>query len=256
MPVITLLTDLGLKDSYVPQVKGELLRALPDANIIDISHQVQPFDIAEAAFILRGCYKSFPPGTIHISGIDADQALEQKFIALRTDDYFFLCYDNGLLSLVLNEEEIRETIHLSFEEKDLVFPMKNIFLPAAIAIAKGKLLSQFGTPGTYRVKANLRPVMEEHIIRASVVYNDRLGNAITNLHKDDLIRYGTDRKFRVFISRSEYFDEVHTHYSQVTEGEKLCLFNTQGFLEIAINKSTAAGLLGLKPGHTVLVEFL
>jgi S-adenosylmethionine hydrolase len=98
--------------------------------------------------------------------------------------------------------------------------------------------------------------MEETIIRASVVYNDRLGNAITNLHIDDLGRYGTERKFRVFISRSEYFDEVHTHYSQVPEGEKLCLFNTQGFLEIAINKSTASGLLGLKPGHTVLVEFL
>lgn len=91
VPVITLLTDLGLKDSYVPQVKGELLRALPSANIIDISHQVQPFDIAEAAFILRGSYRSFPPGTIHISGIDADQELEQEFLALRTDEYTFLC---------------------------------------------------------------------------------------------------------------------------------------------------------------------
>jgi S-adenosyl-L-methionine hydrolase (adenosine-forming) len=256
VPIITLLTDLGLKDSYLPQVKGEILRELPDANIVDISHEVQPFNIGQAAFILGACYSSFPPGTIHLTGIDADQQLDQKFVAVRTNDYVFLGYDNGLVSLVFREEDIKETVHLNFQREDLVFPLKNVLVPAAVSIAKGQPLSTIGTPGNYRMKANLRPVMEESIIRAMVVYNDRLGNAITNLHRDDLLRYGENRKLTVYISKSEVFSEIHTHYTEVPEGEKLCLFNTQGYLEIAINKSTAAGLLGLKPGHTVLIEFL
>lgn len=257
MPVITLLTDLGNKDFYVPLVKGQLLSALPDANITDISHAVEPFNIAEAAFILKGCYKAFPPGTVHIIAVDSEQEMEPACVLVKAAGQYFISHDNGFISLVLDDETaIEEVINLPFSAEDLVFPSSRIFVPAAIAVLQGKKLQTIGTPGNFLRKANLRPVIEETIIRASVVYIDNFGNAVTNLHRTDFERYHGSRDYRIYISRQEYFDEISQYYGEVPEGEKVCLFGSNGFLEIAINKGNGSGLLGIKVGKMVLVEFL
>lgn len=255
MPVITLLTDLGNKDFYVPLVKGQILSALPNANITDISHEVHPFNIAEAAFILKGCYKAFPTGTVHIIAIDSEQEKEPACILVRAEDQYFITHDSGFISLVLEEEAIEEVINLPFDAADLVFPSSKIFVPAAVAILEGKKLQTLGTPGNFVRKANLRPVIEESIIRATVVYIDNFGNAVTNFHISDFERYRGSRPYRIYISRQEYFDKISRHYGEVPEGEKVCLFASNGFLEIAINKGNGSGLLGIKIGKTVLIEF-
>ncbi|RYD81451.1 MAG: hypothetical protein EOP53_06370 [Sphingobacteriales bacterium] len=256
VPVITFLTDLGNKDYYVPLMKGQILAAQPNANIIDISHAVEPFHIAEAAFILKGCYKAFPQGTVHIITVDSEQELQPACIMVRAAAQYFICHDNGFISLVLDETEIEEVINLPFFAEDLVFPGSRIFIPAALAVLEGKKMQTLGTPANFLRKGNLLPVIEESIIRASVVYIDNFGNAVTNLHQSDFERYGAGRKFRIYISRQEYFQEICKYYGEVPEGEKVCLFASDGFLEIAINKGNGSGLLGIKIGKTVLVEFL
>lgn len=236
-------------------LKGQILGALPNANIIDISHAIEPFNIAEAAFILKGCYKAFPPGTIHIVAVDSEQEREPACVAVQAADQYFITHDSGLVSLVLEEEAVQAVVSLPFSVEDMVFPSSKIFVPAAVQIAEGKTLQNLGTAARFVRKASLRPVVEESIIRASVVYIDNFGNAVTNLHKNDFDLYGMGRKFRIYISRREYFDEINKFYGEVPEGEKLCLFASNGFLEIAINKGNGSGLLGIKIGKPVLVEF-
>jgi S-adenosylmethionine hydrolase len=256
-PIITLTTDLGNKDPYVPAVKGYILGRQPGANIIDITHRVTPFHIAEASFILKGCFADFPEGTIHIISVDADYEMEQRFIAAAAAGHYFICPDNGVLSLIIEEEQISEVVELPFTTDQLVSPLKNILTPAACSLLTGEALNSLGSAwkGFVR-KTHMQPVMEESIMRGTVIYVDNHGNAITNIERNHFGRYGENRKLQIYIRRNEYFDRMYTHYNEVPEGEKVCLFGTNGLLEIGINKGNASGLLGLKPGHTILVEFL
>lgn len=256
MAVITITSDLGLKDFYVPAVKGYLLRHAPAANIVDITHQIEPFNLSEASFVVRGCYRDFPPGTIHIISVDSDYN-DNKFIIVKTPFCFFIAPDNGIISLIIDGEEVEKIIEIPFNAEDLIFPLKNIMAPAASRMINGEGIENIGIEiKEFRQKANQRPLLEENIIRGNVVYVDNLGNAITNITSSHLNRYGLNRKFLVYIGRKEYFETISTHYNEVPEGEKVCFFSSTGALEIAINKGNASNLLGLKLGHTVLVEFL
>jgi S-adenosyl-L-methionine hydrolase (adenosine-forming) len=257
LPIITLTTDLGYKDYYVPSVKGYLLSNLPGANIIDITHQVKPFRIDDASFVLKGCFEDFPAGTIHLISVDAGNSIGQRFIAVRAKGHYFLCYDNGVVSLLVEDHEIEAVVSLPFTRDDLVFPLKYILAPAAVKIAEKGNMNDLGVaePNFVR-KANMRPLIEETIIRGAVIYIDNLGNAITNIDKTSFDRFSKGRAYRINFSRSDYFEKINRSYSEVPEGEKVCLFGTNGLLEIAINKGSCTNLLGIKIGHAILIEFL
>ena len=257
IPIITLTTDLGLKDYYVPSAKGYILSKLPSANIIDITHQIKPFRIDEASYALKGCYEDFPKGSIHIVSVDATTGRGTRFLAAKSKDHFFLCHDNGFISLVVEDEDMEEIVDLPFNDEGLIFPLKNILVPAAIKIFETGSISQIGVPvSNYVRKANMRPLIEESIIRGAVIYIDNLGNAITNIDKQNFDRFSKGRKFRINFSRADYFDKISLHYNEVPEGEKVCLFGSNGFLEIAINKGSCANLLGIKTDHSIFIEFL
>jgi len=258
MPVITLTTDLGNKDFYIPLVKGCILSAMPSANIIDITHQIQPFNLAEASFILKGCYAGFPEGTVHIVSVDSDNNSSPEFIAVKTEKYVFISYDNGLVSLVLEKENIKSIVKIPVSSPgQLVFPLKDLMVPAAIKLLEGALLEEIGTPAqSFRQKTHLHPLIEESIIRGNVIYNDNLGNAITNITQNMLDTSAKGRKFIIHINRQERIDKISKHYGEVPAGEKLCLCGAAGYLEIAINQGAASGLLGLRPGNSILIEFL
>jgi len=256
LPIITLTTDLGYKDFYVPAAKGTIWGALPTANIADITHEIKPFRLDEASFILRGCFEDFPPGTIHIVSVDSSRGTDRRFIAAKAMGHYFLCHDNGIISLVIDDHLIEEVVELPFEIEDLIFPLKKIFAPAAIKLAESGDLKKLGTPlKDYVRRANMRPLIEESIIRGTVIYTDNIGNAIVNIDKDSFGRVAKGRPFKINYNRAEYFDKIHTHYNEVPEGERICLFGTNGLLEIAINKGSCASLLGIKTGHLILVEF-
>ena len=257
MAIITLTTDLGDKDFYQAALKGSILSQLPNANIVDITHNISAFNIQQAAFILKNAFHYFPKSTVHLIGIDSVYNEQTPYLALKYKDHFFVGSDNGIFSLLFDEHptEIVE-LNIMQDLKFLHFPLSDIFAKAATHLAKGGKLKDIGLPvNSLQEKMTLQPVIERDIIRGSVIYIDSFQNIITNITKDLFTKVQEGRDFTLFFKRNESISQLSWHYNEVPEGEKLCLFGISNHLEIAINKGNASGLLGLNLNDIVRIEF-
>src|SRR5690554_1832557 len=274
MSIVTLTTDMGVKDYYTASVKGRILTLCPHAQIVDVSHLVSPFKIAQAAYLLRHCMRDFPEKTVHVIGVDGEPLINfsqpEKSVYPTIMQYkgqYFVGADNGVFSLILGNDSPEGIWRLDdvLSRPDLMnFPTKNIFAPAACNILNDVPLEDFASPvETLKKALSLAPVIDGHVLRGVVVYVDHYGNAITNIGKSDFERIGKDVPFTIYFRKKEYFiDKISGGYNEVTEGEKVAIFNDSGHLEIAIHKGTpengggASSLLGLRVNDIVRVEFL
>lgn len=273
MPIITLTTDFGLKDPFVASVKASIYSELPDATIVDISHGISPFDIAEAAFVLKNTYRDFPEGTVHIMGVDALLTPVKKPIAAFVDNHYFIGNDNGILSLISVDIAPKELVEISIPQLQnaSVFPTRDVFVPVACHLVRGGKLSVVGQRlKSIKELSALRPaVKDDRMITGTVIYIDNYGNAITNISEKIFTRVGKKRDFKISY-RNHVFTEVFKSYNQVVKdfeneagayGRGMALFGSSGFLEIAIYKSnpqtvgSASTLFGLSKGSEIRVEF-
>lgn len=257
MAIITLTTDLGHKDFYQAALKGSILGLLPTVTIVDITHDISAFNIQQAAFVLKNAFHYFPKYTVHLIGIDSVFSEKTRYLALRYKDHYFVGSDNGIFSLLFDEEpaEIVE-LNIMQDLKYLHFPLSDIFSKAACHLAKGSKLKEIGVPvKALEEKMTLHPVIERNIIRGSVIFIDSFQNIITNITKDLFTRVQHNRDFTLYFRKNESISQLSWHYNEVPEGEKLCLFGISNHLEIAINKGNASGLLGLHLGDIVRIEF-
>lgn len=258
MPIITLTTDLGIKDFYLAAVKGSILSSLPDATIIDITHQISSYNIAHAAFILGNAYYYFPDKTVHIVSVDNSYEPNPSFIAVKANNHYFICPDNGLLSLFLKTEQIEKIvkINLQIQNDHIHFPIQDILVKSAVHLAKGNDMELIGrVVSILNYRTILQPITEVNLIRGSIIYVDSFSNAITNINQTIFDSVGKGRNFTILFKRNETVDSISTSYSDVPEGEKLCLFGITGYLEVAINKGKASSLLGLNLGETIIIQF-
>ena len=189
MSIIALLTDFGLKDGFVGSMKGVILSINPEAKIVDISHEIESFSIIEGSIVLNATYRYFPKGTIFVSVVDPGVGTERKFIIVKTKDYFFVCPDNGLLTLVLKKEKIKKIIEIKnkefFLESDTnTFHGRDIFAPIAAYLSKGIKPEKFGD-GIKNIKTNdiFEPKVLDGRIIGKIIKFDKFGNAITNIGK-------------------------------------------------------------------------
>lgn len=257
MAIITLTTDLGYKDFYQAALKGSILSTLPDVNIIDITHEIQAFNISRAAFILKNCFSYFPINTVHLIGIDTVYSEHNKYIAVKYRDHYFVGSDNGIFSLIF-EEQPQEIVEINIMQdlKFLHFPLADIFVKAACHLAAGGTLKEIGIPtDSVEERMSLHPIVEPDQIKGSVIFIDSFQNVITNITKDLFIKVQQGRKFTLSFRRNETINQLSWHYNEVPEGEKLCLFGISNHLEIAINKGNASGLLGLNISDIVRIDF-
>lgn len=257
MAIITLTTDLGSKDFYQAALKGSILTILPTATIVDITHEVPSFNISYAAFVLKNVYHYFPKGTVHLIGIDSVFSENTKYVGLKYQDHYFVGADNGIFSLLFDgkPDEIVE-LNIMQDLKYLHFPLVDIFVKAAIHLAKGGKLKDVGLPTDgIEERTLLNPVIEKDMIRGSVIYIDTFCNVITNITKELFTKIQRNRDFTLFFRKSETITQLSWHYNEVPEGEKLCLFGISNHLEIAINKGKASGLLGLHLSDIVRIQF-
>ena len=257
MGIITLTTDLGHTDFYQAALKGSLLNLYPKVNIIDISHDIAPFDIQQAAFVLKNSFQYFPLNTVHLIGIDSVYTKDTRYLAIYHRGHYFLGTDNGIFSLLFEEEpEVVVELTLVQDLKYLHFPLTDIFAKAAVYLAKGGNITDIGNIVNDIVqRTTIQPVVEPNLIRGRVIYVDSFENAITNITKDLFTTVQNNRSFTLYFRRNETIKQLSWHYNEVPEGEKLCLFGISNHLEIAINKGNASGLLGLQVGDIVRVEF-
>jgi len=227
-----------------------------DARIVDITHQIRPFNIPEAAFILRNSYSHFPRGTIHLIGIKSVPGKEQHHILVIRDGHYFIGADNGIFGLMFPEAPDR-VIRLSMQNALPTFPSLGLYTLAIKHLIQGAPVEELGEEQTsYYKRIPLRPTIDESVIIGRVVYIDSYHNAITNISRDLFDRVSEQRKYQIFVqSNSNKISRISKNYHDTPEGELLALFNSLNLLEIAMNGGNAAQILSLDTDSTVRIRF-
>lgn len=258
MPVITLTTDLGLNDYYLALVKAKILSQLPDAQIIDISHSINPFDIAEAAYVLKTILKEFPKDTIHIVAVGTQAVDDIRHLGIRYKESYILTADSGLFSLIADQHpDLVVELQMKVDSDVLMFPARDLYAPASVFLANGGTLEVIGRRVENLVeRLSVKPTVGLDYIKGAVIYVDSYGNAITNIESSLIKSIGKGREFHIgFVLKGYEMTDIKKRYSEVTEGDRLALINSAGHLEIAINQGHAANLLGLHKGAVVIMTF-
>jgi S-adenosyl-L-methionine hydrolase (adenosine-forming) len=248
MPLVTLTSDIGQQDYLVGAVKGRLLRINPEFTIIDISHSLSPFNYPQAAYVCRSAIKNFPEYTFHIVLINLFESKPDQLLLAYHKDQYIICADNGLLSMIV-EEKPEMVIGVPMEKtaiKNTLYCM-DVAAKAITQLVNGEPLEEIGTPDPdYLEKNPLRPTLGEDWIEGQIIFIDNFENVIVNITQEQFEQQRRGRRFKIVFKRDEVVERISGSYADVAEGEKLVLFNSAGYMEIAINKGNAAGLFGLK----------
>ena len=248
MPLLTLTSDIGYQDYLVAGIKAQLLQINPGFQIVDISHFISPFNYPQAAYICRSAFKNFPDYSYHIILVNLfEKRPEQLLLAFHHEQYF-LCADNGLLSMIL-EEKPEMVIGIPLDKTAI----RNTIYCATVMgkvvdqLVQGESIENIGIPDiSYAEKNHLRPLLDNSWIEGQIIFIDNFENVIVNITREQFEEQRKGRSFRIVFKRDEVIDRISESYADVPPGEKLALFNSSGYLEIAINKGNAAGLFGLK----------
>jgi S-adenosylmethionine hydrolase len=274
MSIITLTTDYGLKDHFVGALKGKILSEYSEASIIDISHDIDPFNTVEASYIIGASYASFPKGTVHLIGVDMEWNKENQHIVMQWNDHYFIAADNGILSMlsqkIVPQKIVAINIHdrLHNEATDM-----DVFVKVACHIAKGGLLNIIGKEiNSIKQVTELQAVvsLDNNSLKGHIIYIDHFGNVVTNISKKQFLEVAKGRPYQI-VMKTKNIKTILPNYSAIAssdkypikyyEGEKLALFNEAGFLEIAIFRSnpskvgSANSLLGLNYRDVVTIMF-
>lgn len=256
MAIITFISDFGLKDHYVSSVKGAIYSKLPNVNIVDISHQIEKFNIQGAAFLLKETYKNFPPSTVHIVGVLTETKSASAYVVVEQDGHFFVAADNGIFSLLFDEMPTK-VYRIPIESSvALNFPVKDIFVEVACKLAEGADVASVGVPKQELLqRLPFRATRMGDNIKGSIIYIDSYGNIITNIDKALFEREGKGKQFLLAFAKGHQIDKISREYSDVPEGEILALFNSSGYLEIAQRNGNMSALLGLKLNEQITINF-
>ena len=273
--IITLTTDFGEKDHFAGAVKGAIYSELENIKIVDISHSVSPFHIPEAAYIIQNAYKNFPAGSIHIIGIDSELNPENKHIAVLLDEHYFICANNGIISMLTSEINPNKIVEINIHDHiESNFPVLDVFVKVACHIARGGTLEVIGKP-IYEIKqlTGIKPVVnpEKNQLIGNVIYIDNYGNVISNINKSLFEAVGKGRNFAI-QARTTRFNKIYNRYSDAIDfnqpkhkreedGKKIALWNSSGYLELSIYKSnpstigSASTLFGFNYRDTISINF-
>jgi len=262
-PIITLTTDFGLSDHFVGTMKGVILGIVPEAEIVDISHSVQPFDVLDGALTLAQAYSYFPERTVHMVVVDPGVGTARRPIVATTDRYHFVGPDNGVLSLVYAREERLHVRHATAEHYFLqpmsnTFHGRDIFSPLAAYIAKGVDPAKFGeeVEDFVRFNAPKPKAVKEHHLRGVVLKIDRFGNLVTNITPEDVPALFQEEPpaFKIMVGKRE-ITEIKATYALGAPGEVFGILGSMGYLEIAANRGAATQILGVGKGSDVNILF-
>ena len=256
MPIVTLTTDFGLKDHFAGSLKGALYTAIEDLSISEISHLITPFDIQQGAFTLGHSWHRYPEGTIHIVCVGPSPSKRFNHVLFTMDKHFFIGANNGLFSLMTEArpEEVVEICPAGQEPSS--FPALDIYVITAAKIALGMTLAEIGSP-VNGIAELIKPrhFPEDDVIKGNIVYIDSFGNLVTDISRVEFDRVGQGRAFSIQLIGDE-ITKVVRRYSDVDEGDKLALFNSEGILEIAINQGKANQLLNLRMNSVIRILFI
>jgi hypothetical protein len=248
MPLLTLTSDIGQHDFLAGAVKGQLLQHAPLFTLVDITHQLSPFNYPQAAYVCRNAIKNFPAGTFHLVMVNLFDEKPEHLLLAEHNGYFIGCADNGLLTMIL-EEVPQKVVALQLEktqQKNTLY-CTAVFGRAFNEVQNGKRLEEIGDASvSIQVKNPLRPLLGNNWMEGQIIFIDNFENVIVNITREEFEEQRRGRSFKIVFKRDEVIDKISDTYADVVEGEKLAMFNSAAYLEIAINKGNAAGLFGLQ----------
>lgn len=256
-PVITLTTDFGTADPYAAALKGAILSVNSAARILDLSHDIEPYNIAGAALFAQRAFGYFPSGTIHVIVVDPGVGSARKAVAVKADGQYFIYPDNGLLSLFLREHPPEAIVHIT-NLKVMLKPVspsfhgRDIFAPAAAHLSRGMPLSELGEPLDDLAALELPKVdtSRQGMLTGEIIAFDRFGSAVTNITRTQL----AGRNITAVTVKGARFDRLNAAFADAAPGEALCLIGSADYLEISVNQGNARRKLCLKAGDKVLVR--
>ena len=275
MAIITLTTDYGNKDYSVSSLKAKLISNIDNIRIVDITHDISPFNLAEAGYVLEGAFSDFPKGTIHILSVDSELTPENRHIAIMYEGSFFIGADNGVFSLIFRDKKPDQIVEINIHSNynNNISP-DELFVKVASHIKRSGPLNVVGTEiENIKEITNLRPVINKEInqILGSVIYIDNYGNVVTNITEKLFKEISKTRPF-VINARNVKFSKIYKNYSDAIDfslekkdreedGKKIAIFNNLGYLQLCIYRSnpqtvgSASTLFGLNYRDVVSVQF-
>ena len=258
MAIITLTSDWGSTDYYAAAVKGVILSLMPNVTIVDITHNINPFNVAQAGFTLHNCYRNFPEGTIHIIAVETEESKDRPHVVVKANGHYFISTDNGIFSHVLDGSFEEAVILDTPQDTDYyTFSTRDRFAKAAVRIAKGEPLSALGPRREFLNDGGaFRPVVKGNVIEGIVMHIDSYDNLITNITETLFDEVGKDRDFIIKVKGDLYtIDELSVSYDDVDQLDPVAFFGSHGYLEIALNHARMASLWGIELRSPIQVVF-
>jgi S-adenosylmethionine hydrolase len=256
-PIITLTTDFGTQDGYVGAVKGVIKRINPQAEIVDVTHEIEPFDVLGAAFALNSFYRFFPRGTIHLVVVDPGVGGRRQPLLIKSEDFFFVGPDNGILSFLFRDERITEIIVLSAQQYFLneishTFHARDVFAPVAAYLSLGVDVNEFGKPAKECLKLNIEePKRTGTGLVGEVIHVDRFGNLITNIP----VRSIQNKRIAKIVVANREVARMSQSYFKIPLRKIGAIVGSSGLIEIAMNQGSAAKVLKARIGSRVNAHF-
>ncbi|MFB0561712.1 MAG: S-adenosyl-l-methionine hydroxide adenosyltransferase family protein [Candidatus Lokiarchaeia archaeon] len=260
--VIALLTDFGLKESSVAAMKGTILSICPEAQIVDISHEIPLFNVRHGAFVLASAATHFPKSTIFVGVVDPGVGTERRGIVIETPRFLAVGPDNGLFSIFMDREEVKNVYEiknkeLMLEQKTHTFHGLTIFSPVAAHLANGVEPRLVGPKIKNYIRWSIpKSIIKQRSILGEIIHIDQFGNGITNITKIDLKKINAtyDTNIKIKTGGKKITSPFTRAYGFAKTGEYVCVIGSYNFLEISINQGNAAKKLGLKVGNKIRVE--
>lgn len=254
---ITFTTDFGTRDGYAGAVKGVIRSINPAAQVVDITHEIEPFDVLGAAFALGNFYSYFPRGTIHLVVVDPGVGSQRQPLLVKTEDFFFVGPDNGIFTFVYNSEKLLEIIAPSNREYFLAelsstFHARDMFAPVAAYLSLGVDPKEFGASAKECFKLVIpQPKPIKSGLVGEIIHIDRFGNLVTNIPAELVGR----KKISSIMVGKKKIKQVALSYFDIPEGQAGVLVGSSGLLEIAVSQASAQSVLRSKIGTPVRISF-
>ena len=249
---ITFLTDFGTTDPYVGAMKGAALSVNPDVQLVDLSHEVVPHDIADAGYVLGQAFRYYPAGTVHVAVVDPGVGSERRILAAEVEGHVLMAPDNGLLSVALRGAEPARTIAVANtayyrHPVSLTFHGRDVFAPVAAHLTLGVALDAMGAAVADYVRAAVATARRgAGVVEGEVIHVDHFGNLITNISRQDVeaLRHESPGELAVSIGATPV-GPLYRTYAEVGVGDLLAVIGGGGLLEVSANQSSAADVLGV-----------
>lgn len=262
-PIITLLTDFGLRDHFVAAMKGVIFSINREADVVDISHLIPAQDIQQAGFLLKNVYSYFPTDTIHVIVVDPGVGTQRRALLASSEKGFFIAPDNGVLTEIYEDApvgEVREITadHYFIKPRSGTFDGRDVFAPVAAWLSKGVSLSSFGELiEDYKKLEPPKPLpVQEGVLKCKILSVDHFGNLITNLGREQFKEYLDASEKRRFAFRvgEQTISKLRQAYAEGEPGELFAIFGSSGYLEFSVNCGSAASATNVGSGADVLFK--